>query len=384
MTYPSRPIASNAVPESIRTALLDFYRELPRGPKAPRFSLVRALREMHTPNGLRDGYERELLGSFAVALGRHYDPHRVTIPWAVLSPFRDLAATPVDDAAGHSAWQDPRQRDLTAASGPSAGYLIGEEQARVVDVLRGWSIVVDGGIQVIPMDHGNLAVPRNMGNTTPTWLATENTNATEVGPAVGDLTLSPKTCAIYTEFSHVLSKVAPQLEYFLRQHLVGSAGQAIDTAVFGGAGASGQPLGILNTAGVGVVSGASINWAGVRTIRKSAIAAGAREENMIFVGGSTAQDVLAGRERISGGGHAIWDDSGNMAGLRAVATNRIPLDAVVCGDFSQVVMALWGGVEVEINPFANFQAGIQGARVMVAMDAAVLNPGAFSVATGIT
>lgn len=384
MTYPSRPIAAQAVPDSIREALRDFYRELPRGPQAPRFSLVRALREMHTPDGLRDGFEREVLGSFAVALGRHYDPHRVTIPWAVLSPYRDLAAAPAADDWERGTGHERHQRDLTAASGPSAGYLIGEEQARVVDVLRGWSIVVDGGIQVIPMDSGNLVVPRNIGNSTGYWLATEGTNTTEVQPTVGDLMLSPKTCAVYTEFSHVLSKVAPQLEFFLRQHLLGSVGQAVDTAVFGGTGASGQPLGILNTPGVGVVSGSSIDWAGVRTIRKSAIGAGAREENMIFVGGSTAQDVLAGRERISGGSHAIWDDSGNMAGLRAVATNRIPLDAVVCGDFSQVVMALWGGVEVEINPFANFQAGIQGARVMVAMDAGVLNPGAFSVVTSIT
>jgi hypothetical protein len=105
---------------------------------------------------------------------------------------------------------------------------------------------------------------------------------------------------------------------------------------------------------------------------------------MMFVGGSTAQDVLAGRERITGGGRAIWDDSGNVAGIRAVATNRIPLDALVCGDFSHVVMALWGGIELEIDPFTHHQAGIQGARVMVTMDCAVLNPGAFSVSTSIT
>lgn len=362
MNYEPRPIVSRAVPESTRDALRDFYEDLPRGPRTPKFSLGRTLTAMHTPHGLRDGFERELLGSYAIALGRHYDPHRVVLPWAVLGT---------------------QQRDLTAGNGPNAGYLIGEEQQRIVDLLRGWSIVTDGGAIVIPAE-GNLSLPRNMGDGTITWLSTEDAAALEVGPAVGDLSLSPKTAAIYVEFSHLLSKLAPQLELFLRLHLVGSAAKAIDTAVFGGTGASGQPLGILNTPGVGVVSGASLGWAGVREIRKGAIAAGARESNLIFVGGSTAQDVLAGRERITGGGKAIWDDSGNVAGLRAVATNRMPLDAVVCGDFSQVVLPLWGGVEVEVNPFASFQAGIQGARVMVSMDVGVLNPGAFSVSTSIT
>jgi HK97 family phage major capsid protein len=183
-----------------------------------------------------------------LALGRHFDPHRVVIPFSMLSA----------------------QRDLTVASASAAGYLVGEEQARVVDVLRGWSIAADGGVQVIPMEHGSLTVPRNIGNSTTTWLATEASGTTEVGPVVGEVALSGKTVAVYTKFSHLLSKVAPQLELFLRLHLLGSVGQAIDTAVFGGTGASGQPLGILNTAGVGVVSGSSLGWPSLPVRAKTA------------------------------------------------------------------------------------------------------------------
>lgn len=363
-TYPDpRPVVSQQVPDSIRNGLRDFYQELPRRPGDPVFSLTRTLQQMHTPQGLRDGYERELLGGFALALGRHFDPHRVVIPFGALGITRDL----------------------TVASAAAGGYLVGEEQGRIVDALRGWSIVTDGGAVVVPMGAGggNLSIPKNLGGADTTWLGTEATSATEVSPLVAELGLSPKTVAVYAEFSHLLTKLAPQLELFLRLRLIGSVGQAIDTAVFGGSGASGQPLGILNTAGVGIVSGTSLGWTGVRTMRRTAIAAGAREANMLFVGGATTQDLLAGRERISGGGRAIWDDA-NVAGLRGVATNRIPLDAAVAGDFSQLVVAMWGGIEVEINPFANFQAGIQGARVMVSMDAGCTQPSAFSVATSIT
>lgn len=361
MNYEPRPIATRDVPDSIRSALRDFYSALPRGPRAPDFSVARALREMSSPTGLRDGYERELLGSFAIALGRHYDPHRVCIPYSMLAT----------------------ERDMTAASGPGGGHLVGEEQGRVVDLLRGWSIAIDGGAQVLPLERGNLAVPRDNGGVTTAWLSGENVSAPEVGPILGEVQLTPKTVATYVEVSHLLNRMAPQLELFLRQSLVGAVGQAIDIAAFGGTGIGGQPLGIMNTAGVGIVAGASLGWAGVRTIRKSAVAAGARESHLMFVGGSTTQDVLAGRERLAGSGKAIWDDSGNVAGLRAVATNRIPLDALVCGDFSKLAIAIWGGLEVEVNPFANFQAGIQGARVMASLDIGVLQPGAFSVASGV-
>jgi hypothetical protein len=39
---------------------------------------------------------------------------------------------------------------------------------------------------------------------------------------------------------------------------------------------------------------------------------------------------------------------------------------------------------VDFNPFANFPAGIVGARLWLSVDIAVLTPAAFSVATSVT
>jgi hypothetical protein len=57
---------------------------------------------------------------------------------------------------------------------------------------------------------------------------------------------------------------------------------------------------------------------------------------------------------------------------------------MVFGDWSQLVMAEWGSLAIEVNPFANFQAGLIGVRALYAMDVGVRVPGAFSVATSIT
>jgi len=43
-----------------------------------------------------------------------------------------------------------------------------------------------------------------------------------------------------------------------------------------------------------------------------------------------------------------------------------------------------GVLEVEVNPYANFQAGIIGVRAMYTLDVGVRRPFAFSLATSVT
>ena len=57
---------------------------------------------------------------------------------------------------------------------------------------------------------------------------------------------------------------------------------------------------------------------------------------------------------------------------------------MIFGDFSQAILAEWGVLEIDVNPYANFTAGIQGIRAFYTCDVGVRVPGAFSVATSIT
>ena len=41
-------------------------------------------------------------------------------------------------------------------------------------------------------------------------------------------------------------------------------------------------------------------------------------------------------------------------------------------DASQAIIAVWGGVQIELNPYASFTAGTRGARVLVSYDCALL------------
>jgi hypothetical protein len=73
-----------------------------------------------------------------------------------------------------------------------------------------------------------------------------------------------------------------------------------------------------------------------------------------------------------------------MAGFQAMSSNQMSSATMLFGDWSQVVVGEWGVLEVEVNPYANFQAGIIGIRAMVTMDCGLRYAGAFSLASSIT
>ena len=48
------------------------------------------------------------------------------------------------------------------------------------------------------------------------------------------------------------------------------------------------------------------------------------------------------------------------------------------------MLAEWGVLQVEVNPYANFTAGIIGVRAMYSIDVGVRYAAAFSLATSVT
>ena len=69
-------------------------------------------------------------------------------------------------------------------------------------------------------------------------------------------TMSPKTVGALSKFSHLMSLQSTlDIEQLIRSDFVALIADAIDTAAINGSGSSNQPLGILNTSGIGSVAG---------------------------------------------------------------------------------------------------------------------------------
>jgi Phage capsid family len=348
---------------SVARALADYYDELGSADAslapAQRFSLVKVLQDLNAGAGVRDGFEREVCGGLATIQGRHHDPERPMLPWPALAV-----------------------RDLTASVAASGGYLVGTTPTTAVDVLRGFSVVADAGMTILEGLLGNVTVPTVGTSATTGAAATEATPATESTPAFGSIGLTPKTLIGYVELSRLMALQVPSLEAFMRAHLLRVVGELLDRHVLYGSGVSGQVTGLLNTNGVVAQSGSSLSWAGIRAMRKASIAAGARETELAWIGAPDVQETLSGRERFAGAG-AIWDDNG-IGARPAYPTKVAQAGSLIVGPWSSAALGLWGGVQIEYNPYAGFQTGIKAARVVLSADLAVTNAGAFGAATSVT
>jgi HK97 family phage major capsid protein len=159
----------------------------------------------------------------------------------------------------------------------------------------------------------------------------------------------------------------------------------IDAGFLSGSGASGAPFGLLNTTGVNSQSGTALAWSGICTMEEAVALKDASDANLAWVAHPTVRKLLRQRERITGGGRAIWEGN-TVAGHPAFVSTCMPSASLALGDFSNATILLWGGVEVLINPYSTtgFQQGVIELAVFVAMDVAVNYPAAFAKSTSIT
>lgn len=325
---------------------------------APRLDFGQLVLTMST-GGRHDGGNREALQEFARNAGLAFDPQRVTIPF---SEFRDL----------------------TAAVSGSGGFLVSSETQESVDILRPWSVTARAGVQVETGLQGDQVVPKVTAKSTPAWLPTEGTQITPSTPTLVQIAMTPKSVGSIVNFSRQFAKQA-NASGFVQRELVRTVGTAFDQAVENGSGAAGQPTGLTLTAGVQTQSGTTLN-SGVNTMKQKCASANVNDAAIAFLSTPAVRETLENRERVTGSGRFVWDRE-TVADRPAYVSTDMPTATMICGDFGNVYVGIWGeAFQFEINPYdtAAFKAGgIQG-RIILTCDVAVLHPAGFVLASSIT
>jgi len=322
-------------------------------------SLARAVEQMINPGGL-SGAEREWAQETGRLTSNGYDPHRLWVPFGAF------------------------QRDLNVAAAGAGGYLIDAVNLPARDILRPWSVVLKGGVTVVEQLSSDAFLPRTSTTTTITWASTETTQATPSTPAVAQAALRPKIAIGVINASRQFMLQADP-DAWIRRELLSTAGTIVDVAVLNGSGTSGQPLGILNTTGLSTQSGTSLAWAGVLHMKKLAADANAQDGTVSFIGTTAVRELLEARTKETGGGTYIWADD-RVASCPAFATTDMPSATLLSGPMGEVFFGLWGaGMSVEVNPFADFKAGIVAIRVVVSCDLALgCAPTSFTKSTAVS
>ena len=282
------------------------------------------------------------------------------------------------------------QRDLTVASGPGGGYLVGTTLGSFISMLTSKSVLSAMGAQRVPNQRDNLSFPKQTVGPTFAWQSTESSPAQESTPAFVQISASPKTCIAYHEMSRqAVNQFSPAAEQLFRAALADTVAVAGDQAALVGSGTLGQPLGISNTAGIGSVVGTAMDYTKLVELQLDVNDSNAapNPSTLGYVTTPTVAALLKGRQRFVGTDSPLWRGQiaqGEIEGCRAMSSKQMLAATMLFGDFSTVYLVEWGVLAIEVNPFADFKAGIVGIRALWSMDVIIPHPGAFSLASSIT
>lgn len=286
---------------------------------------------------------------------------------------------------------DVQKRDLTVGTSTAGGNLVATDlqAASFIDILRARSRAAQLGMTMLTGLVGNVAIPKLTGSATAYWLTNEASTITESALTVGQLALAPKTLGAYSELSRQLMlQSTPAAEALVFNDFARVLALAIDLAVFEGSGSSGQPTGISQTAGIGSVTGTSLDIADCIEFQTDLASANALADNCAYITTPAVAGLLKGRARIaSTDSQTLWSGSvldGSIEGFRATTSTQLTAASMIFGDFSQVVLGEWGMLEIALNPYASFTAAITGIRAIQSVDVGVRQAAAFSRATSIT
>jgi HK97 family phage major capsid protein len=356
MTFETLDPAADARRKTLSASVETLYPEVAGiGHRERSFDLARML------NLLAEGRfnqstcrEAAVCRAAAIAQGRMYEtPQAAVIPWGALY-----------------------QRDLTATSAPSSGgNLVGAASAKPMDVLRPFSVTARMGLSTMQNLGANLLLPSIGTAATGQWLANESSSITDTTPSIGQVSSRPKTAGALIKASFQFMKQAATADEVIRQQLLGAMGQLLDAAVLNGSGASGQPIGLANVAGVNAQSGA-VTHANMLTALETLANAKADDEKIKFLTTPTVRKALQARELVASTGVMLW--SGNaLVDKPAYVSTDVPAGTIFAGDWSQILVAFWGsGIEVQVDPYSSFTTGAIQVRVLMFVDVNFLRPAA--------
>lgn len=281
-------------------------------------------------------------------------------------------------------------RAMATTPGAKGGYLVNVQNMGFIDILRNRSVSMTMGARVLSGLQGNVTFPRQTGKVSVTWQGGEGTSVTAADQALGQLSMTPKTCIAITDVSEqLLSQSSPSAEAFVMADLAADVAiDGVDAAVINGTGGA-QPLGIKNTTGVTTgQDSATATYAKALAFVSTAAGSNAIRGNPGWVTNAAGAAVLMQRSRFTNTDTPLWEGNildGTCVGFRGMASEQLASGNLIFGSWDEVVIGEWGVLELSMdNGGTRFNQAQVGIRAMWMVDVLLRYPQAFVVSTNLS
>ena len=337
------------------------------------YSLIRAIKAASSGDWREAGYEREISDEIAHRSGKEargfYVP--ANINWG--------------------------QRDQTKSPTSAGGFLVGTDHLadQFIEALYGRLTVASLGARIMQGLKGDVAIPKLSASVTNSAFVAEGSAPSEGAATFAQVTMSPKTLAAYVDVSRRLMQQSdPSVEQVLRNDIINTFARRIDDAAIEG-GATNGPSGIIANASTNVVAmgtnGAAITYAKVVEMMKAVEEDNAIINSSAFLTNPKVIAALRTTARQASGveGNFIMDANQSILGTNVASSTVVPSDltkgtgtglsAMVYGDFSQIMIGFWSGVDVVVDQSSLSTSGGTRLAFFQDLDVALRYPESFSV-----
>lgn len=352
------------------------------------FSIMNLARHLADPSFKGAGFEIEASQAAAEKLGRD-GTGGFSLPDDLMNSFGRFTVDGISyRATGMGAITDSLQR-MGVRAPVSAGVVGGNTgnpniltvdhmAERFIDNLRNQSSYLRAGVTVMEGLSSDVEIPGGDQNIAAAWLASEDADAAESTPTFRKITLSPKDVAAFTDLTRrMLQQSTIAIEAYVRMQLLEAHRIAVDAAGIYGSGATGIPLGIVNTTGIGSVPFATAGTPSYNELVdvETTVENTNRMGNVTHLISSTMRGEWRKTQVTPGAptGKFIHDQFGDAA----IKSNQILPADVVSGVFADAIMGTWGGLQLDRSTEAKFLSGGLRLRSIQTVDMAVARVGSF-------
>lgn len=291
-------------------------------------------------------------------------------------------------------WFSNERRGLATSSVADGGYLVGSTVLELAPALSNALVLERLGCRVLGGLQSDTAIPYGKARMLAEWLSeTEQNNP--ANEQIGCLLLSPSRVSATILASSQLIRQSPAAEPFLRSELMGALAEAIQDVAIDGNGFDKQPIGILNTSGIGVLAGdtngSAPTYDDVCALEEMVADSNAEDGSIGWLVSPKGRKKLRKTPMFSGGSSPIWNnrDASSLLGRAAGVTKSVPDDlnkgsasncsAIIAGKFSELFVGIFGaGVDITVNPYTFADRGMIEITGCCSVDTGVLRPNAFA------
>lgn len=340
------------------------------------FSLLRALNASATGKWDKAGLEREVSEALEKQHGR--------------------------SATGFFVPTDLMARAYSKGVAANGGNVIANEfrDDLFIELLRNRLAIAQLGATVLDGLVGDITIPKQLSGNSVTWVD-ENGQANDSNATFGQISLKPKTVTANTELSRkFMLQSSFSAEQFARNELINAMMLGIDLAAIAGNGSNNQPVGILNTTGIGAVeigaNGGALEWSHIVALETAIAAANADIGDLAYLTNARVRGSLKTKLKADGVAGYIWQDGATpLNGYRCAVSNQVPSNLtkgtanakcspLLFGNWKDLIIAHWGVLDVIADPYTKSTKGAVVITVLQDVDVNVRHAESFAAIKDIT